>query len=182
MNDLEHFGGYCCKKCHWRWKSSSRCKKAHGDKCQHREAPYGTPRAPDEAPWAPLNLHGSNPVLAASSRGYQAQRAQQTRRLATAARNSGDQSDRKERSRSRTRSRSHRHNGEVCPPCRTPRRARRSPSGSPPPHKAQHHVSRYAAYRRSAEEPLELGEDWCSSGEERDGRARAAVRAHDNRQ
>lgn len=48
------YGGYCCKKCHWRQTSSSKSKKHHGLNCAQREAPEGAPRAPEVPPNEPL--------------------------------------------------------------------------------------------------------------------------------
>lgn len=43
------FGGYCCKKCHWKQDTNSKSKK-HGAQCQCVDAPEGAPRAPPVPP------------------------------------------------------------------------------------------------------------------------------------
>jgi len=53
------FGGYCCKKCHWRhMTSSTKSKKHHGIQCLKVDAPEGAPRAPAVPPAEPLKLSG----------------------------------------------------------------------------------------------------------------------------
>lgn len=49
------FGGYCCKKCHWRQATQSKSKK-HGIKCQQAQAPEGAPRAPEVPPDGALEV------------------------------------------------------------------------------------------------------------------------------
>mmetsp|Transcript_18380 Transcript_18380/g.55919 ORF Transcript_18380/g.55919 Transcript_18380/m.55919 type:complete len:531 (-) Transcript_18380:216-1808(-) len=50
------FGGFCCKKCHWRFASGSKCKKKHGDMCQQRTAANAN-RAPPVPPEQPVAWH-----------------------------------------------------------------------------------------------------------------------------
>jgi hypothetical protein len=33
------FGGFCCRKCHWIYKSGSNPKKKHGQCCEENVAP-----------------------------------------------------------------------------------------------------------------------------------------------
>jgi len=50
------FGGYCCMKCHWRWKHMSTCKGKHGEYCEKVVAPHSALVAPDLAPdWYPAH-------------------------------------------------------------------------------------------------------------------------------
>ena len=51
------FGGYCCKKCHWRYKTNAKSKK-HGQQCARAEAPEGAPCACDTPPAEPLKGPG----------------------------------------------------------------------------------------------------------------------------
>merc|ERR1712137_213420 len=44
------FGGFCCKKCHYRHVSGTKGKKKHGARCAQREAPPDTPRAEPAPP------------------------------------------------------------------------------------------------------------------------------------
>mmetsp|Transcript_98030 Transcript_98030/g.281663 ORF Transcript_98030/g.281663 Transcript_98030/m.281663 type:complete len:229 (+) Transcript_98030:87-773(+) len=48
------YGGFCCRKCHFRLVSGSKTKKHHGGQCERRDAPEGAPRAPAVVPDAPL--------------------------------------------------------------------------------------------------------------------------------
>ena len=43
------FGGFCCRKCHWRWVNRSTCKVKHGAHCEMVYAPH-LRVAPDVAP------------------------------------------------------------------------------------------------------------------------------------
>ena len=50
------FGGYCCMKCHWRWKHMSICKRKHGEYCEKVVAPHSALVAPNLAPdWYPAH-------------------------------------------------------------------------------------------------------------------------------
>ena len=44
------FGGFCCKKCHWVYATSSKTKRRHGIQCAKREAPLRAPRASPQPP------------------------------------------------------------------------------------------------------------------------------------
>mmetsp|Transcript_62924 Transcript_62924/g.121233 ORF Transcript_62924/g.121233 Transcript_62924/m.121233 type:complete len:269 (+) Transcript_62924:48-854(+) len=60
VHEKEIFGGYCCKKCHWRHACSSKSKKHHGAQCMQCEAPEGAPRAPAVPPAEPLKNAGGD--------------------------------------------------------------------------------------------------------------------------
>ena len=52
------FGGYCCKRCHWCFKSNNKSKsrsRKHGRFCnKDDDLPTGTPRADDIEPEDPI--------------------------------------------------------------------------------------------------------------------------------
>jgi hypothetical protein len=50
------FGGFCCRKCHWRLDSGSKCKKKHGELCQQKQAPCDAIRSEPIAPDSPMAL------------------------------------------------------------------------------------------------------------------------------
>lgn len=56
----ESFGGFCCKKCHWRFESGStnRRSQKHGERCLHKAAPSGA-RVAESIPPASPNAGGS---------------------------------------------------------------------------------------------------------------------------
>jgi len=60
VHEKEIYGGYCCKKCHWRHVCSSKSKKHHGLQCNQCEAPEGAPRAPPIPPAEPLKHVGGD--------------------------------------------------------------------------------------------------------------------------
>ena len=51
------FGGYCCKRCHWCFKSFGSRTKKHGRFCNQDEGlPPWAPRAPDTEPDDPISV------------------------------------------------------------------------------------------------------------------------------
>lgn len=44
------FGGYCCRRCHWRHATGSKTTKLHGSCCTQQVAHQSLPRAPAEEP------------------------------------------------------------------------------------------------------------------------------------
>lgn len=48
------FGGFCCRKCHWRDSNASKCKKKHGELCQKLEAPPDAIKAEPIPPDDPM--------------------------------------------------------------------------------------------------------------------------------
>jgi dienelactone hydrolase len=60
------FGGYCCKKCHWRHATQSKGKQKHGQMCPQVELPQGASRAPSVPPDKPCDF-GSGDVVAVAT-------------------------------------------------------------------------------------------------------------------
>lgn len=55
INEDEQFGGFCCRKCHYRFRYKvTAAKEKHRKFCQKREAPKGTPVAPMVIPIDPM--------------------------------------------------------------------------------------------------------------------------------
>lgn len=50
VNSDPAFGGYCCRKCHWRFTSGSGCKRKHGAACEQLPARPGALRALNASP------------------------------------------------------------------------------------------------------------------------------------
>jgi len=48
------FGGYCCRKCHWRFDNQSKSKKKHGELCEQRAAPANAVKAEAIPPDDPM--------------------------------------------------------------------------------------------------------------------------------
>jgi len=53
------FGGYCCKKCHWRHATGLKSGKAHEKSCAKKDAPCGAKRAAATPPLQPLEGAGA---------------------------------------------------------------------------------------------------------------------------
>lgn len=59
VHKREDYGGYCCKKCHWRHTNGSKSKNCHGVNCLLKSAPDGAPRAPPVPPNEPMRQNTS---------------------------------------------------------------------------------------------------------------------------
>jgi len=63
VHSLPEFGGFCCKKCHYRFEQNTKGKKKHGEKCQQVEGSENLPRAEPIPPDVPLIFGGSGIVV-----------------------------------------------------------------------------------------------------------------------
>lgn len=57
INSDDVHGGYCCKQCHWVYRTGSKIKK-HGVFCERRYAPEGALRSVAVTPVNPLKIEG----------------------------------------------------------------------------------------------------------------------------